>query len=313
MKAIVLTEKGGLENLQVEDLDIPVAGADEVLIKTHAISVNPVDFKTRKGGALYSSMKEQPPVILGWDVSGEVVGIGNNVTKFKVGDAVFGMVNFPGHGRAYAEYVVAPASHLSLKPDNTNHEVAAATTLAALTAWQALVHQAGIRKGQHVLVHAAAGGVGHFAVQIAKYFGAIVSGTASSANAAFVKELGADHYVDYTTGDITTQVHPVDIVLDPIGGDTTALSLKVLKPGGTLISIVGGIKDHLKDEIEAKDIDAKNYLVQSSGADIEQLAKLLADGKLYAHISHAYTFDEMAQAHMQLETGRTRGKIVLTM
>lgn len=199
MKAIILKEQGGIENLEISEIPEPQPGPKEVLVKVYAISVNPVDIKTRKGGALYGSLKQDGDVILGWDVSGEVTVVGAEVTKFMVGDAVFGMVNFPGHGKAYAEYVTVPEEHLALKPVNSSHAEAAAATLAALTAWQVLVHEANIQKGQHLLMHAAAGGVGHYAVQIARHFGATVSGTASAANAAYLKELGVENVIDYTS------------------------------------------------------------------------------------------------------------------
>ncbi|HEY1113798.1 MAG TPA: NADP-dependent oxidoreductase [Chitinophagaceae bacterium] len=313
MKAIVLTEQGGAENLQVQEVETPRPKSDEVLVQVHALSINPVDIKTRKGGALYASLKEQPPVILGWDISGVVTAVGSDVKEFRKGDAVFGMVNFPGHGRAYAEYVAAPAAHLALKPSNITHAQAAATTLAALTAWQVLFEQAGLVKGQHVLVHAAAGGVGHFAVQLAKHAGARVSGTASEANARFLEELGIDRHIDYRAKKFYEELKDVDIVLDPIGGETTAHSLQVLRPGGTLVSIVGGVKDHLKPEAEERKVVAKNYLVHSSGADMARLAELLQAGSLKPFISHHFTFEDIARAHAQIETGKTRGKVVVVL
>lgn len=311
MKGIILKDQGGVENFSIEELDIPQPQPNEVLIKVHAISINPVDSKTRKGGALYASLKQTPPVILGWDISGVVTETGQNVKDFKPGDAVFGMVNFPGHGKAYAEYVTTPADQLALKPINISHAEAAATTLAALTAWQVLVHEAKIKKGQHLLMHAAAGGVGHFAVQIAKHFGAVVTGTASSANKAFVTDLGVDHFIDYTTQNFETELKGIDIVFDPIGGETTAKSLNVLNEGGTLVSIVGGVKDYLSPTVGEKKINAKNYLVHSSGEDMKRLAELLQQGILKPHISHQFSFQEMAKAHQQIETGKTRGKIIV--
>jgi len=311
MKAIILTEQGGVEKLITEEVETPQPQASEVLVKVHAISINPVDIKTRKGGALYASMKEDQPVILGWDISGVVVAAGSEVKAFKEGDSVFGMVNFPGHGKAYAEYAVAPADHFALKPVNISHAEAAATTLAALTAWQVLMHEAKVQKGQHLLMHAAAGGVGHFAVQIAKHLGLEVTGTASAANESFLKEIGVDHSIDYTTEEFTSVAKDIDVIFDPIGGETTAKSLQVLKQGGTLVSIVGGVKDHLSPAIQEKNITAKNYLVKSSGPDMEQLASLLEQGILKAHISHQFSFDEMAKAHQQIETGKTRGKVII--
>lgn len=313
MKAMILTAPGGAENLQLQEIEKPRPKVDEVLVQVHALSINPVDIKTRKGGALYTSMKEQPPVILGWDISGVVVAAGSEVDRFKEGDAVFGMVNFPGHGRAYAEYVAAPAAHLALKPSTITHAQAAATALAALTAWQVLFKEAGLTKGQHVLVHAAAGGVGHFAVQLARHAGARVSGTASPANARFLSDLGVDQHIDYTAQNFYEAVREVDVILDPIGGDTTAQSLQVLRPGGTLVSIVGGVKDHLKPLAEERKVQAKNYLVHSSGADMELLAGLMAEGMLKPYISHHFPFEEIARAHGQVETSRTRGKVVVVL
>lgn len=313
MKAVILTEPGGAENLQLQEVEKPLPKADEVLVQVHALSINPVDIKTRKGGALYASMKEQPPVILGWDISGVVVATGSEVSQFKEGDAVFGMVNFPGHGRAYAEYVAAPAAHLALKPSSVTHAQAAATTLAALTAWQVLFKQAGLTKGQHVLVHAAAGGVGHFAVQLARHAGARVTGTASEANARYLTDLGIDRHIDYNAKNFWEEVRDVDVVLDPIGGETTAQSLQVLRPGGRLVSIVGGVKDHLKPVAEERKVEAKNYLVHSSGADMELLAGLLQQGMLKPYISHHFTLDEIDRAHEQVETGKTRGKVVVVL
>jgi NADPH:quinone reductase-like Zn-dependent oxidoreductase len=211
------------------------------------------------------------------------------------------------------KYVAAPADHLALKPENISHAEAAATTLAALTAWQVLVHEAKATKGQHLLMHAAAGGVGHFAVQIAKHLGMTVTGTASAANEAYLKEIGADHFIDYTSQKFEEAANDIDVVFDPIGSETAARSLEVLKQGGTLISIVGGVKEHLSPIIEEKQVQAKNYLVHSSGTDMQELAQLLQQGILKPHISHQFSFEEMAKAHQQIESGKTRGKVVVNL
>ncbi|HEU4470719.1 MAG TPA: NADP-dependent oxidoreductase [Flavisolibacter sp.] len=312
MKAIILKEPGGVDQLELAGLEIPTPAKNEVLVKVYAIGINPVDIKTRKGGALYGSLKEDPPIVLGWDISGVVLAAGSEVKKFREGDAVFGMVNFPGHGKAYAEYVAAPADHLAIKPLNCTHAEAAATTLAALTAWQVLVHQARLQPGQHLLMHAAAGGVGHFAVQIAKHLGAKITGTASAANEGFLKELGVDHFIDYRSSPAYAGLE-VDLVFDPIGGDTTFSSLQAIRHGGKLVSIVGGVKEDVLRSAAERDIEAKNYLVQSSGADMEALAGLLEQGQLEPHISKKFSLDNIAEAHQQIETGRTKGKIVLTL
>ncbi|GAB3168851.1 NADP-dependent oxidoreductase [Telluribacter humicola] len=311
MKAILLTESGGTDKLAISDIDTPVLQDNEVLVKVKALSINPVDIKTRTGKGVYGRIKEQMPIILGWDISGEVVDVADSASRFKAGDEVFGMVNFPGHGRAYAEYVAVPEHHLAHKPKEITHEEAAAATLAPLTAWQVLVHQGQVQPGQTVFVHAAAGGVGHFAVQIAKHLGAYVIGTASERNADFLKELGVDKHIDYRNQDFVQEAREVDFVLDPVGGDTTRRSLEILKPGRKLISIVGGANEKVQNVAQERGISAANYLVQSSGEDMEQLAALLATGKLKAHVSHVFNLDEIGKAHEQIETGRTVGKVVV--
>ncbi len=311
MKAIILKQAGGVENLEVAEVPMPAPKKGEVLIKVNAISINPVDIKTRKGMALYNSLKDNEPVILGWDISGEVIEAGQDATQFEIGEEVFGMVNFPGHGKAYAEYVAAPVAHLADKPDQITHQEAAASSLAALTAWQVLMQQAKVRSGERVLMHAAAGGVGHFGVQIAKYLGAYVIGTGSDANYDFVKELGADEYVDYNHERFEEVIQNVDIVFDAVGGDNPKRSLDIIRGGGLLIAIAGGITDEVKKLAEEKGIKAWAYMVQSNGDDMEQLAELLEAGTIKPYISHEFSFDQIAQAHNQIETGRTRGKIVI--
>lgn len=311
MKAIILPKAGEAANLIIQEIDKPTVQQGEVLVKTKAIGLNPVDIKTRNGKAMYEKISQEPPMILGWDISGEVVAVGDGVKNFKQGDTVFGMVNFPGHGKAYAEYVAAPAAHLALKPALISHQEAAAASLAALTAWQVLVHEAGLQAGQHLLLHAAGGGVGHFALQIAKHLGAQVSGTASGDKAAILQELGIDEHIDYTQKDFEVYGRVFDVVLDPLGGENTHKSLKVIKAGGKLISIVGGVKDELQARALDMEVQAFNYLVHSSGADMEQIANLLKSGSLKPEVSHAFAFDEIVEAHHQLESGKTKGKVVI--
>ena len=313
MKAIILKEAGGPENLVITDVALPVPQKGEVLIKVKAISINPVDIKTRKGLALYNTLKDDQPVILGWDVAGEVVEAGEDVTLLEEGDEVFGMVNFPGHGRAYAEYVVAPAAQLAEKPELVSTQEAAAGTLAALTAWQVLIDEAKLQAGEKILIHAAAGGVGHFAVQIAKYLGAHVTGTASESNYDFVKELGADEFVDYTNEKFEDTVKDMDVVFDIVGGNNPLRSVNVLKEGGRLVAIAGGITEEVKQLAESRKIKAWPYLVKSNGDDMEQIAELMEAGTIKAYIFKEYTFEEMAEAHLQIETGKTRGKIVVVL
>jgi NADPH:quinone reductase-like Zn-dependent oxidoreductase len=312
MKAIILNEFGGIENLKFAELEIPEFQNDEVLVKIKSISINPVDIKTRMGKGAAGRLKEYKPIILGWDISGTVIEAGKNVSDFKIGDEVFGMVNFPGHGKAYAEYVAAPAAQLALKPGNISHDEAAAATLAALTAWQALVTYGKIKSGDRVLIHAASGGVGHYAVQIAKYLGAYVIGTSSSANKNFVLGLGADEHIDYKALPFEGAAANIDFVLDTIGGDYIDRSLTVIKQGGTLISIVSGKNDSVKEKANSKSVNGLTMLVQSSGEDMKKIAGLLAESIIKSHVSGIFPFNKMAEAHKQIETGRTRGKIVVT-
>ncbi|GAB3342818.1 NADP-dependent oxidoreductase [Larkinella ripae] len=312
MKAIITDGFGGVEHLIQTDISTPVLQDNDVLIQVKAISINPVDVKTRAGKGVAGRLKDRNPLILGWDVSGVITETGRQVTDFKVGDAVFGMVNFPGHGQAYAEYVAAPASQLALKPANISHGEAAAVTLAALTAWQGMPSQGPIQAGQKVLIHAAAGGVGHFAVQLAKLWGAYVIGTSSAANRDFVLSLGADEHIDYQSQKLDEVTSNVDFVFDTVGGDTIDKSLTVMKPGGILISIPSGKNDQVAEKAAAKGINGFPFMVQSNGDDMQKLADLLEKGLLKAHIFKTYPFDQMADAHLQVETGKTVGKVIVT-
>jgi NADPH:quinone reductase-like Zn-dependent oxidoreductase len=309
MKTIVLAQPGGIEELKTVDIEKPVIAAGEVLVQVKALSINPVDVKSRAGKGVYGSISSANPVILGWDIAGVVVE--SNNAAFKHGDEVFGMVNFPGHGKAYAEYVAVPASQLAIKPANISFEEAAAATLAALTAYQALVTNANITPGQRVLVHAAAGGVGHFAVQIAEHLGAHVTGTSSAANRDFVLGLGADDHIDYKNHSWQQNTNSFDFVLDGLGADSLALSVNVTKPGGTIISILG-LNDANKEKASAKGVNAKAIMVQSSGDDMKVLAGWLEKGIIKAHIAATFPFAKMGEAHLHVETGRTVGKVVAT-
>jgi NADPH:quinone reductase-like Zn-dependent oxidoreductase len=313
MKAIILNGSGGTDKLVKAEIPIPEIQDHEVLVEIKAVSINPVDIKTRKGGGLTERLKEFDPVILGWDISGVVTEAGRSVTGFKKGDEVFGMVNFPGHGRAYAEYVAAPASHLALKPSNISHEEAAAASLAALTAWQVLKGKAQVKPGHKILIHAAAGGVGHFAVQMSAYLGAEVTGTASSENRDFVLGLGASFHVDYEKQKFEEVLSDMDFVLDTIGGDYIDRSLKVLKPGGTIICIPSSASENIVDKAAARGMKGSRFLVISDGTGMREIAGLLKEGKIKSFISGKFSFEEFQSAHMQIETAKTRGKIVVTL
>jgi len=311
MKAIILKEAGDVKNLEFTEWHMPLIQADEVLIRAKAISINPVDIKTRMGKSLYDELKSRNnAIILGWDVSGVVTEAGAAVTAFKKGDEVFGMINFPGHGKAYAEYVAAPASHLALKPSNISHEAAA--TLAALTAWQSLCTHAKVSRGQKILIHAAAGGVGHYAVQIAKYIGAYVIGTSSAYNKELVLSLGADEHIDYKTQRLEETVSEVDFVLDSIGEATIDSSVAVTKKGGTVIFLPSGINDEKLKKLNSQGVKCYRILVESNGDDMKKIAALLERGIIKSHVSAVFPFANMADAHLQIETGKTKGKIVVS-
>lgn len=312
MKAIVLKDFGGIENLILTENATPEIKDDEVLVQVKAISINPVDAKTRSGKGMAAKFKEFSPIIIGWDISGIIVETGSSVTDFKKGDEVFGMVNFPGHGQAYAEFVAAPSSHLSLKPVGISHEEAAAATLAALTAWQALTTHAKVKAGDKVLIHSAAGGVGHFAVQIAKHLGAYVLGTSSAENKDFVLSLGADEHIDYQAQRFEDVVHDADFVLDTIGGENMDRSINVIKPGGTLITIPSGKAEQIVEKSQAKGVNGIFFLVSSNGGDMKSIAELLEKGVVKSHVFKVFPFENMGEAHVQVETGKTKGKVIVT-
>ena len=313
MKAVILQQTGGVENLIQTEREQPIPQANEVLINVKAISINPVDYKVRMiDDVLTMICGEERPVILGWDIAGDVVAVGDDVIQFQAGDRVFGMVNFPGRGNAYAEMVAAPADQLAVIPEGTSYEEAAATTLAALTALQVL--QPYVKSGDKVLIHAGSGGVGHYAIQIAKHLGAYVITTSSAKNRDFVLSLGADEHVDYRAQPFEEVVSDVDFVLDGIGGEMVGRSLSVTKDGGTVISLPApDFTDEVLAEAERRIVKVAFMLVQSSGADMHTLKEFLSSGIIKAHVSKTFPFAELDQAHLALESGRTVGKVVVTL
>jgi NADPH:quinone reductase-like Zn-dependent oxidoreductase len=308
MKAIILNDFGGVEQLQEAELSVPGIKDGEVLVQVKAISINPVDVKTRVGKGLAERLKEDKPMILGWDIAGVVMK--STSPLFMEGDGVFGLINFPGHGKAYAEQVVAPAEHLALKPENISYEEAAAATLAPLTAWQAFSDYGRLRPGQRILVHGAAGGVGHYAVQIARHIGAYVIATSSGENKDFVLSLGANEHIDYKAQRFEEGAKDIDFVFDTVSAENAERSLTVLKKGGTLIT-TAGISDATKEKAKARGIFALGMNVQSAGEDMQHIAQLLEEGELRSEIMKTFPLAQMADAHLQMETGKTRGKIVV--
>ncbi|MBA8957328.1 NADPH:quinone reductase-like Zn-dependent oxidoreductase [Actinomadura namibiensis] len=283
----------------------PVPGPGEVLVRVRAAGVNPTDWIHRATGLILG----EPPFVLGWELSGVVEAVGLGVTIHRPGDEVFGMLKYPYGNGAHAEYAVSAARHLVRKPAGIDHVRAAAVPLAALTAWQALVDTAGLRRGQRVLVHAAAGGVGHLAVQIAKARGAYVVGTASAPKRDFVRGLGADEVVDYTAADFAEVVRDVDVVLDAVGGEYGPRSLRTLRRGGVLVSIVNHVRDL---DVDRYGVRAEEMLVETDHASMKRVAALVEAGRLRVAIDSVFPLADAARAHERGETGRVTGKVVLT-
>ncbi|MET8575859.1 NADP-dependent oxidoreductase [Streptomyces sp. NPDC005012] len=307
MRAIRQDATGGPDVLREVETARPSPRPGEVLIRVRTAGVNPTDWKHRAG----SGFLEAPPFVLGWDVCGTVVETGYGVTIHRSGDEVFGMLPYPfGHG-SHAEYVVGPARAFVTRPEGVDVLQAGALPLVSLTAWQALVDTAMLGPGQRVLVHAAAGGVGHVAVQIAKSRGAHVIGTASSAKHGFLRELGADEQIDYRETDVAEAVSGMDVVLETIGGEHARESLRVLRPGGTLVSLLPLPQD-LPAEAERLGVRTAVMLVEDDQAGMRAVADLAATGRLRATIAETFPLAEAARAHAAGETGRTTGKLVLT-
>lgn len=312
MKAMVLKRFGGIENFAVEDVPEPQVGDGEVLVEVKAVGIDQIDVKARKGEGMSDYLKQEHPMILGWDISGVVSKVGSRVKDFKAGDAVFGTIRFPGPGSSYAEYAAAPADQIALKPENISHAEAAAATQSPLTAWQALVDTGHVKKGDRVLVHGGAGGVGNYAIQIARHIGCYVITTVSGADRAFVKELGADEVIDYRTQAFEKEVKEVDFVLDTIGGDNFVRSLDVLKPEGMIVLLPSNKKEEADKAVREKQV--KNYrhiLMHSSGKDMRAIAGMLREGSMKANVDKVYSFEQIPQAQEQLENGKVRGKIVV--
>ncbi|GAA0455081.1 NADP-dependent oxidoreductase [Streptomyces stramineus] len=310
MRAISQNVLGGPGVLKEVRLPRPAPGPGEVLVRVHAAGVNPTDWKHRSVPGLFLG---EPPFVLGWDVSGVIEATGAGVTLFKPGDEAFGMLPYPYGAGSHAEYVTGPARAFAPKPTAIDHVQAGALPLAALTAWQALVDTACLAAGQRVLIHAAAGGVGHLAVQIAKARGAHVTGTASAAKHDFVRALGADQVLDYRTTDISKAVRDVDVVLDSQGSDHAIHSLRSLRPGGILVSLRldDGIPA-LTAEASRLGVHAEVMLVENDHAGMTAIAQLAADGRLRAEIAGTFELAHAAKAHELGDTGRTAGKLVLT-
>ncbi|MFZ3567443.1 NADP-dependent oxidoreductase [Streptomyces sp. BH097] len=308
MKAIGQDTLGASEVLHEIDVPRPKPGIGQIVVAVHAAGLNPTDYKHRAFGMFLG----EPPFVLGWDVSGVVEAVGLGVSLFQPGDEVFGMLPYPYGAGSHAEYVAGPARAFVPKPAGLSHVEAGALPLVGLTAWQALVDVAQVQPGQRVLVQAAAGGVGHVAVQIAKARGAYVIGTASAAKHEFVRGLGADEVIDYRTADFAAETGDLDVVLDTLGGADRLRSLDVLRPGGILVSLLPVDFDEVTARARELGVRATAMLVEHDQAGMRAVTDLVTSGKLAVHVADTYPLAEAAKAHAEGDTGRVTGKLVLT-
>jgi len=313
MRAIAMGATGGPEVLQLAEVARPVRISAEFLVKVVAAGVNPIDAKTRAGGGAAGAIASYP-VVLGNDFSGNVVESPYESHPIKPGDEVYGMTMVPRFGGTYAEYISVPAMSIAKKPRALSHVEAAGVPLAAMTAWGAVVDVAKAHEGQRMLIHAGAGGVGHFAIQFATFFGARVITTGSTRNSSWLRELGASEVIDYTTTRFEDVVSAVDVVIDLIGNaidDTATRSLQVLKPGGLIVNVPSGSWATMTADAAAAGVRASGYRVSADGSTLAVISRLLESGDVRVFVDQVFDLADAAAAHTALETGHTRGKIVL--
>lgn len=306
MKAARIHSYGGPEVLRCEDCPLPSVADDEVLIRVVAAAVNPVDWKIREG-YLREMIPHRLPLTLGWDVAGVIEAIGSGVEDFAVGDAVYARPNLTRDG-AYAEFITVRAAEIAPKPTTVSFAEAASLPLAGITAWESLFNSGRLADGQSVLIHAAAGGVGSLAVQLAKWKGARVVGTASAANAALVASLGADQVIDYRSGSFAEQVSGLDMVFDTVGGDVQEASWSVIRPGGVLVSVV---EPPTAERAAQAGVDGKFVFIQPNAPILRALAGLVDSGVVRPIVGAEFALADVAKAHALSESGRARGKTII--
>lgn len=306
MKAVIINQYGHVDELKYMDVAEPEIEGNDVLIEIKATAVNPVDWEIREG-YFNQNLTYEFPLILGWDAAGVIKKVGDHVTKFSVGDVVFTSPDLKRNG-TYAEYVAVNENLVAKKPERLSYEEAASIPLVGLTAWQSLVDTAKIKKGDRVLIHAGAGGVGTFAIQLAKALGCWVATTTSSKNIDFLRQLGADQVINYEEEQFVDVLSPVDVVFDTLGGEIQKQSYEVLRKGGCLVSIAG-----VPDEQMAKENGVKVCFVfmNQDGERLEKIGELLAAGDIRPTIGKVMNLSEIQEAHRLSETGHMRGKIVL--
>jgi NADPH:quinone reductase-like Zn-dependent oxidoreductase len=310
MRAVRIHEYGGPEMLRIDTVSIPVPARGQILVRVHAASVNPVDWKVRDG-LLKEKLRLDLPVTLGGDFSGVVAGAGSDAADLPPGTAVFGTTGTGGYASgALADYVVVPAANVAIKPATLSHVEAGSVPLASLTAWQALFDRGELTAGQRVLIHAAAGGVGSFAVQLARSAGAHVIATASAANEAYVRELGAAEFIDYRTTRFEQVLSGIDLVIDLVGEETQARSYAVLRPGGTLVNAWGTI---MQDRADAASVRAVKVAVAANREQLTEIGRRLDRGELRTRIAGCYPLSEVADAFERSKSARVSGKLVIAL
>ncbi|MEV0803582.1 NADP-dependent oxidoreductase [Kribbella sp. NPDC050281] len=307
MRSVRQWKFGGPEVLELTEVEKPVPGPTEVLVEVHAAGVNPVDWVTRAEEVYLG----KPPYTLGWDVSGVVVEAGVGASGVAVGDEVLGMPWFPREAAAYADYVTAPSRQFVRKPTGMSHVEAAGLPLAGLTAWQCLVEVADVQAGQRVLVDAAAGGVGHLAVQIAKARGAEVVGTASAGKHEFLRSIGVDQPLDYH--DPAADPGELDLVVGLAGTESDRRWLEFVRPGGLLVAVLGGVPEELGQDAYARGVRTAEMLVEPDRIGLLGLTDLVERGLLRVHVERTFPLEQAAEAHRIGETSRATGKLVLTL
>jgi NADPH:quinone reductase-like Zn-dependent oxidoreductase len=328
MKAAYINRYGKIDDVQVSEQPKPSLSEDAVFVKVHAASINPVDLRVLEG-EFKAILPVKFPFILGSDFAGTVVEVGSNVTQFKAGDEVYAKIDLNG---AFAEYTVVQQSSLALKPKNISMELAASLPLVALTAWQTLVEIAKVQSGQKVLIHAGSGGVGSIAIQLAKSLGAIVATTTSGKNTRWVRELGADIIIDYKTADFEQELKDYDVVLDTQGGKTLEKSLNVVKRGGRIISISGPpdqafaeavnpnrflkcviplLSWSIRHKAKKRGITYSFLFMQPNGQQLSKITELVEAGKIKPIVDQIYDFAQIKEAFQYVNTGRSKGKVVL--
>ncbi|MEZ9232415.1 NADP-dependent oxidoreductase [Vibrio amylolyticus] len=307
MRAIYIEQYGNADTLTLGELNTPTIKSNQVLIKVKGAGVNPVDWMVREG-FLASSGEHNLPLVLGWDAAGEIVEKGDGVANVSLGDEVYVYAPISGQG-AYAEFLAVDSDLVALKPKSLDMVTSAAVPLAASTAWQSLIEGCHLKAGDRVLIHNAAGGVGSFAVQIAKAKGAYVIGTASGSKRAYVEALGVDEFIDYRTQQFEEVVKDVDSVLVAVGADNTAeRSLSVVRKGGHVISLIDEVDEPLAKQ---HDVHFQRWWVMPKASDLQQIANLIDSGSIKVHLDKVFPLAEVKQAHALSESKRAQGKIVL--